>query len=84
MYVKVKSFVGWQEKGAILYRGPEEHTMPTSGPCLHFSVLFYSCFVLFCFEAGSHYVAHVDLKLVILLPQPPKCCNYWRVPLCPA
>jgi hypothetical protein len=32
-------------------------------------------FLLFCFfTTGSHYVAYAGLKLVILLPQPPK---YW-------
>jgi hypothetical protein len=35
--------------------------------------------VCVCFEKGFHYVVHVDFKLVILLPQPPKCWDYKRV-----
>jgi hypothetical protein len=30
-------------------------------------------FVLVCFEIGSHYMAHVGLKLSGLLPQPSAC-----------
>jgi hypothetical protein len=31
------------------------------------------------FETGSRHVAQADLKLMILLPQPPKCWDYRRV-----
>jgi hypothetical protein len=33
-----------------------------------------------CFETGSHYAAQADLKLEILLPQPPECWDYRCAP----
>jgi hypothetical protein len=35
------------------------------------------------FETKPHNVAQTGLKLAFLLPQPPKCCDYRCVPLCP-
>jgi hypothetical protein len=43
------------------------------------SVLFV-CAVLFVFKTGSHYVVQTDLKLKILLPQPPECWDYRCAP----
>jgi hypothetical protein len=43
-------------------------------------LIFLFSFVLFWFfETGSHYVAQLSLKLMILLAQPPKCWNYRHV-----
>jgi hypothetical protein len=43
-------------------------------------------FVLFCFVfVIRSLLAHVNLKLKLLLPQPPKCCDYRHAPsTCPA
>jgi hypothetical protein len=38
---------------------------------------------LFClFWAGSYYITQAGLEFAILLPQPPKCCDYRHVPSC--
>jgi hypothetical protein len=42
----------------------------------HFLLEFFS------FQVGSHYVAHVSLKLKILPPQPPECWDYRHAPSC--
>jgi hypothetical protein len=52
-----------------------------------FSVHQVLMFVQFCFcfcffETGSHYVTYIGLKLLILLPQPPKCSDYKQASLC--
>jgi hypothetical protein len=36
----------------------------------------------FYFEARSLCIAQADLKLAILLPQPPECRNYTRTTIC--
>jgi hypothetical protein len=38
----------------------------------------FACF--FIFETGCHYLAQADLKLLILLPQPPGCWDYRCAP----
>jgi hypothetical protein len=37
---------------------------------------FFSFSLFFFFEIGAYYVAQAGLKLLILLPQPPKCWDY--------
>jgi hypothetical protein len=42
--------------------------------------IFPKILVLFS-ETGSYCIAQVDLKLMILLPQPPECWDYRHAPL---
>lgn len=41
------------------------------------TVLVLLMFHFVFFETESHYVAKTGLELTIVLPQPPKCWNYW-------
>jgi hypothetical protein len=48
------------------------------------SLLFFEsvCVGVCVTEAGSHYVAKTGLELMILLPLPPECWDYWCAALC--
>lgn len=58
----------------LLFRWQAQNTVPLK---INVSVLQkqYLCFVLFCFEAGSHFISQAGLYLA-LLPQPLEC-KYW-------
>jgi hypothetical protein len=43
---------------------------------------YYILLFFFFFETGSCSVVHAGLKLAILLPPPPMCCDYKSVLLC--
>lgn len=40
----------------------------------------FVCLICFCLERGSQKVSQVGLKLMILLPQPSNCWDYWHIP----
>lgn len=41
------------------------------------TVLILLMFRFAFFETEPHYVAKTGLELTVILPQPPKCWNYW-------
>lgn len=43
-----------------------------------------SLFIFYCSEAGSYYLSFTDLKLMILLPHPPKFQDYRHMYIIPA
>jgi hypothetical protein len=51
-----------------------EQETPVSGRGCSQGYILFVCLLLL-FKTGSHYAAQADLKLMILLPQPPKYCT---------